>query len=169
MPTPLTFQQLDDWCNSIFDSYPWPYYNEMADYISILYHGGCRSTEPFDITRWAPYAYRSAYLQPLKGNNTRELHGAAMPLNFYNSIVSQATPFNGVTIYQFEHLFKKMLPLPLITTAEKKELFYPYRYRFVRQLKEFGDTDAEIAGKMGWTTTAMVSTYLSTELFYSGF
>lgn len=141
------------------------YYPVTRDYMRDIYETGARPMEMLQINRWTVINATQVNMQPQKGNAVRVFDKTKLSANLNASIISQARPYNGLSLRQISSVIKKILPTERIQTIKKSAIDYLFRYNRVKELAAAGFTDTQIATAFGWSGSSMAYGYRTTILY----
>ena len=162
----LTLTDMNNYCTQISTA-DFPYYEELREAYFVLALSGCRISELFDITRWSYVSGFDVIVTPQKGNLPRNVTLNASCQSFIDAIIGQYQPFMGRTVSQIEYLYNKIRDHGFLSSGDKIISLYLFRYTFIKNLANQGDTVQMIAQKMGYTSISTPQAYLSATLFES--
>lgn len=140
----------------------YPYFHAFFETMYLL---GCRATEVTDISLWEIADGGSIVLTPLKGNDKRVFSKEYVSEVFYDYIVAQAFPIQGVTYSRLQQEFKRLSLYNYIYVGNKKASLHLFRHNFVKKLVTQGHSEEEIKNILGERNIKSVKSY--TESVYT--
>lgn len=156
----LTFVELKASLQAVQEPVP-NYQAYIFNAFTTLFETGCRPNEIFDINRWTVQSNDIIRLQPSKKNLPRYFPIAQLPLEFVHQIETGEQLYYPYSIRRLRYHFNQFY-MPAGTFVQGKDIeLYLFRHYYIKELDNQGFNADEIAQKMGYTTTTVVSGYIN--------
>jgi len=160
----LDLEDINNYCDEILN-FNFPYATQLVEAVKLISLTGCRISEAFDVSRWTLISGNDYSLQPQKGNNLRYITLGNDFTDFKAAIAGDYKPFLGQSIFQLSHIYDKCRTWLNFSVSGSKVTFYIFRYRYIKQLYNSGQTVSQIAAEMGYTSTSTPQAYLDAEVY----
>lgn len=135
-----------------------------AALFQLMYNTGLRVREVLEVERWQPNDDDTYTVQLEKREGTRIIQVAQVP-ELIEQQYASSIPFTMETYSAVNNTFKYHAPGLLFGSDTRRTTCHAFRYQFMKQLSEDGQTTAQIAATMGHLNLANTSRYIQDEIW----
>jgi len=141
------------------------YYPATKPLFQLLYDKGFRSIEVNDLQRFTIVSETELRFKPAKNNRYRTFLISDFPSDFIAAIRNHSTKYISISCNTMRYTFNNLYKYRKVFSGDKEISLHLFRYNFCRKLLDLGETNEQIAEKLGEIDLSNLDSYLYADIY----
>jgi len=141
------------------------YYPVTKPLFQLLYNKGFRSIEVNDLQRFTIVNENQIRFKPAKNNNYRTFLISDFPSDFIAAIRNHSPKYISISCNTMRYTFNNLYKYRKVFSGDKEISLHLFRYNFCRKLFDSGETNEQIAEKLGEIDLSNLDSYLYADIY----
>jgi len=141
------------------------YYPATKTIFQLLYDKGFRSIEVNDLQRFTIVNENQIRFKPAKNNNYRTFLISDFPSDFIAAIRNHSPKYISISCNTMRYTFNNLYKYRKVFSGNKEISLHLFRYNFCRKLLDSGETNEQIAEKLGEIDLSNLDSYLFADIY----
>ena len=141
------------------------YYPATKTIFQLLYDKGFRSIEVNDLQRFTIVNENQIRFKPAKNNNYRTFLISDFPSDFIAAIRNHSPKYISISCNTMRYTFNNLYKYRKVFSGNKEISLHLFRYNFCRKLYDSGETNEQIAEKLGEIDLSNLDSYLFADIY----
>lgn len=141
------------------------YYPATKTIFQLLYDKGFRSIEVNDLQRFTIVSETELRFKPAKNNHYRTFLIKEFPADFIAAIRNHSPKYISISCNTMRYTFNNLYKYRKVFSGNKEISLHLFRYNFCRKLLDSGETNEQIAEKLGEIDLSNLDSYLYADIY----
>ena len=141
------------------------YYPVIKPLFQLLYNKGFRSIEVNDLQRFTIVNETQIRFKPAKNNHYRTFLISDFPADFIAAIRNKSPKYISISCNTMRYTFNNLYKYRKVFSGDKAISLHLFRYNFCRKLLDSGETNEQIAEKLGEIDLSNLDSYLHADIY----
>ena len=141
------------------------YYPATKPLFQLLYNKGFRSIEVNDLQRFTIVSETELRFKPAKNNRYRTFLVSDFPADFIEAIRKNSPKYLSISCNTMRYTFNNLYKYHKVFSGNKEISLHLFRYNFCRKLLDSGETNEQIAEKLGEIDLSNLDSYLFADVY----
>jgi len=141
------------------------YYPVIKPLFQLLYNKGFRSIEVNDLQRFTIVNETQIRFKPAKNNHYRTFLIEEFPADFIAAIQNNSPKYLSISCNTMRYTFNNLYKYRKVFSGDKAISLHLFRYNFCRKLLDSGETNEQIAEKLGEIDLSNLDSYLHADIY----
>ena len=141
------------------------FYPATKPLFQLLYNKGFRSIEVNDLQRFTIVSETELRYKPAKNNRYRTFLISDFPSDFIAAIRNHSPKYISISCNTMRYTFNNLYKYRKVFSGDKAISLHLFRYNFCRKLFDSGETNEQIAEKLGEIDLSNLDSYLFADIY----
>ena len=141
------------------------FYPATKPLFQLLYDKGFRSIEVNDLQRFTIVSETELRFKPAKNNRYRTFLIEEFPADFIEAIRNKSPKYLSISCNTMRYTFNNLYKYRKVFSGDKAISLHLFRYNFCRKLLDSGETNEQIAEKLGEIDLSNLDSYLYADIY----